>query len=396
MLDVDLPHVATLYVVVRVARLLGCNVIPRKAESGLGWVCAVGGVFWYAMYHWVSYIVRNRRAPVLGKYTFSMLFLIRPLQTMWRLLTAPLRVTPDVCLTGEVRCGTTTVSAYLNKFPGCHTPFCPWTIGFADDKESFYLVGHFGVMHPLFYRMAFPTIFTKYWNKLLGRPFFTYDACAQYATAPWVAATLANVNPLMKLAFCVREPTSQNISWFHFERSGVKAFEDMGLNGPYAPGREPYHTLREGWAASNSDGVKALYKESERYANAAFIPLKYLTWPRGQTAAYTQMGTYINNIKRFTQYFPKEAIAVVNLSDLKTPEGIEDSLRSLNSLLPVECQVGADRLAEWSSGNAILLNANAARSEQAVDEELVKEMKAYYEPYNRELQEFTGKDLKWS
>lgn len=63
----------------------------------------------------------------------------RPLETAFRLLTAPLRDRPDIVLVGETRCGTTTLSAYIKSLPGAQAPFCPW-IHPLEGKEAFYFV----------------------------------------------------------------------------------------------------------------------------------------------------------------------------------------------------------------------------------------------------------------
>jgi hypothetical protein len=94
--------------------------------------------------------------------------MLRPLEILFRFVTAPLRVLPDVIVLGEVRCGTTNLCAHLSSLSAqhggkkrikCYTPFCPWAHPELDNKESFYFVGHYlGMVDPYFYRMAFPLI----------------------------------------------------------------------------------------------------------------------------------------------------------------------------------------------------------------------------------------------
>jgi len=83
---------------------------------------------------------------------------------------------------------------------------------------------------PLFYKACFPTIFEKwfcvYWKR---EPFFTYDACAQYLTAPWVPFLLYKAVPEVLLIACVRDPVEQSVSWWRFENTAMAWAESMGL-----------------------------------------------------------------------------------------------------------------------------------------------------------------------
>lgn len=74
--------------------------------------------------------------------------------------------------------------------------------------KSFYFVGHYWrLIHPAFYRMVFPLKITKWFHKrILRHPFFVYDGCASYSTAPWVASLLHHATPKAKIIYLLREP----------------------------------------------------------------------------------------------------------------------------------------------------------------------------------------------
>ncbi|KAK3242677.1 hypothetical protein CYMTET_47639 [Cymbomonas tetramitiformis] len=162
--------------------------------------------------------------PLAAKFRtlWTFIFLLNPLELVWRLVTAPFRVLPDVYIVGEVRCGTTTLAAHLKSLPGAHEPFVPW-IHPLGDKETFYFSGHYwGLIHPYFYRMCFPLKLTAFFHRrVLQRPFFCYDACAQYLTAPWVPALLHKVTPNARILVCVRDPVQQNLSWWRYEQGAM-------------------------------------------------------------------------------------------------------------------------------------------------------------------------------
>lgn len=140
-------------------------------------LCTAGWAILILMYRHSITTVFNRKVPTISesedKYYWRSphpavqsfnehLLMVRPLELLFRFITAPLRVLPDVLVLGETRCGTTNLCAILSSsLPDekikCYTPFSSLAHPELDHKESFYLVGHYlGIVDPYFYRMAFP------------------------------------------------------------------------------------------------------------------------------------------------------------------------------------------------------------------------------------------------
>ena len=87
--------------------------------------------------------VFNRQPPLSLSSILRIAWVTRPLQLLWRVLTFWARVpAPDVYVLGEARCGTTTLCALLRSQLGMLGPFSIWDHPLANDKESFYFVGH--------------------------------------------------------------------------------------------------------------------------------------------------------------------------------------------------------------------------------------------------------------
>lgn len=168
---------------------LHCMIVARPwQKTSLLLLClnillnVVGYVFLILLYRHSIQVIFNRKVPSYESnfdrprahpaiQSFNThLLMLRPLEIIFRFLSAPLRVLPDVIVLGEVRCGTTNLCAHLSSlsrdYSGncdtkvrCYAPFCPWAHPELDKKESFYFVGHYlGVVDPFFYRMAFPLI----------------------------------------------------------------------------------------------------------------------------------------------------------------------------------------------------------------------------------------------
>jgi hypothetical protein len=136
------------------------------------WLNVVGYTFLLLMYRHSIQTIFNRKIPhrsttvdhccillpaphpALESFNTHLL-LLRPLEIIFRFITAPLRVLPDVIVLGETRCGTTnlcghivTLSSISCQSPDrvkikCCTPFCAWNVPELDHKESFYFVGHY-------------------------------------------------------------------------------------------------------------------------------------------------------------------------------------------------------------------------------------------------------------
>ena len=295
----------------------------------------------FSFYRHTCHLVFNRYPSWTIESLYQFAAICRPIALLWRLSTACIRVTPSVCIVGEVRCGTTTVAAHLSRLPGAHPPFCPWRVGFADNKESFYFVGHyFGLVHPFFYRAAFPTIFEKWFTiYVLQKPFFAYDACAQYLTAPWVASLLKQVVPDARLIICVRNPVMQNLSWWRFEQNAMHwASKILKIGNTYWREQYPPHSLRIAYQLSSSKSTRDLYAQAEQltYAGNAqrcglwFLPSWAGTFPGGQLASFAANGKYINNIRRYLRFFKREQIIVIDLqSDIANISSVPVTLHRL-------------------------------------------------------------------
>ncbi|KAL7505164.1 hypothetical protein ACHAXN_002655 [Cyclotella atomus] len=269
-----------------------------------------------------------RPHPAIESFNTHLLML-RPLEIIFRFLTAPLRVLPDVIVLGEVRCGTTNLCAHITSLSEhgskvkCYPPFCPWVHPELDNKESFYFVGHYlGIVDPYLYRMAFPLIFTKWWEEIiLGNMFFSFDGCAQYLsspTAPYLIADAykrSNIPPPI-LVVCIRHPVDQAISWWQYENNAMLLGESMGLkewNTDLRSKQYPPKTIKEAFGYSQSSFVQKAYSDAECLVKAKLsvkdsrclyivkLPSWALTWPGGQLSIFGK--GYTSNIEMFNSVF---------------------------------------------------------------------------------------------
>jgi len=301
----------------------------------------VGYMLVYMLYQHSVSTIFNRIPPKFPSAAFvsslgAHIALLRPLEIIFRYLTVRFRVLPDIIVLGEVRCGTTTLCQHLSDVPGCHKPFCLWKHPELDGKETFYFVGHYlGYVAPSAYRMCFPLSVTKWWNeRVLGKPFFTYDGCAQYLTSPTAAALIAETyqragqdSPV--LVACVRDPVDQAISWWRYENNAMEWGSCMGLsewNTPLRTNMYPPRSVSEALQFSSSTTVQKLYADAENLVKSPHnlsidghtrsldntdlaiqhryrMPSWAITWPGGQLSTTGRNGKYVTNIRRYERTF---------------------------------------------------------------------------------------------
>lgn len=358
--------------------------------------------------------VFNREPPALSRL-LPMLQVVRPLGMLWRLASAPLRCLPDVYVLGEVRCGTTTTAALLRDALGMAGPFTPWVHPLANEKESFFLVGHYwGWVPASAYRMCFPLRLVRWWYRdVLRRPFAVFEGCASYLSAPWAPALVRALTPRAVLVVCVREPVSQNLSWWRLEQSAMAWGRSLGLGeacwcGPPARSHYPPCSLRDALALSRSAAVEAQWRRAEALAPACdALPVRLPDWaipfPNGQLSAFDRMGRFADTIERWLHFFGRDQLVFVHLEELsRDPTAVLERIAAKcreRGLPHIRVAAAAERPSPTSGafgGGAPTLNEAAALvPELEPDESTMRELAAYYRPHNERLFALLGRDLGW-
>lgn len=332
---------------------------------------------------------------------YQIIMIIYPLEIIWRFATAPLRSLPSVLIVGEVRCGTTSLASYLADIPGSNGPWTPWNVPNLQGKESFYFSGHYwGFVHPYFYRMCFPLKFNLSLKKLwttADNQSIVYDGCAQYLTQSWAAARIYKANPHAKIIACVREPVSQHISWWKFEHNAMAWGESMGLT-KVSSFRKAYppDSIQEAMNLSKSSDIKKLFAEGEAFgiSDNNILPDWAVPTPNGQLSGFTQMGCYINNIKRYEKIFGRENIHVVVLDEFsKNLESTLDQLASFMNISPHDLHMKSRTKGEKKS--RVLNSTNPDSGINLPDFHQCQIIAKWYKPWNEELFDWLGRDLTW-
>jgi tetratricopeptide (TPR) repeat protein len=238
---------------------------------------------------------------------------------------------PNFIIIGSQRCGTTSLYTYLAEHPQILTPI---------KKEMDFFSWHFqrGID---WYLAHFPPM-------PQGGEFITGEASPSYFDFREAPERLYSACPQAKLIVLLRNPVDRAIS--HFYRL-------KGLN----------------WEGRSLD--RAISDEIERLNQNP----EYIIGP--EPGNYLARGRYIEFIKNWLAFFPREQLLVLQSEDLYA--GAAETVQQVLEFLDLP----EYQLSEYQ-------NANPG-SYPRVNESVRELLSDYFKPYNQELEEYLGRRFDW-
>lgn len=269
----------------------------------------------------------------------------------FRATTNPLRMTPDFIIIGAQKGGTTSLYRYLIQHP-CIAPI------YVKEPHFFDIYYHKGLR---WYRAHFPTAVEKYYVELTRKhDFITGEASPYYLYHPLAARRVAKTLPHAKLIAVLRNPIDRAYSQYQHQRrqSGVEplTFEEAIDAEEQRLGGEEEKILRD-----------------EKYASFNHRHYSYLA-----------RGTYINQLPRWLDIFPKEQLLILKSEDLySTPATIvEQTLDFLHIPNGIKGQ------------QKDYQPFNEAKYEKMQPETRTR-LVEYFKPLNARLYDYLGRDFGW-
>ena len=267
----------------------------------------------------------------------------------------------DFMIIGAQKCGTTALSAYMNKHPFCTG---------SNNKE--------------------PLLFTKYYKEKLGLKRIVeyycfnkflknrgnclfFEATPDYIYEEEVPARIYRYNPQIKMIFLVREPVSRAISEYNM---GCRYAIEKNLCVREDPDREYFDCL----------------KQPDRYPFRWFVEEEFRkmkeTGSRLPSAFhYPDMirhGFYNEQLERYYQYFNPDQFLILDSKDLK--EKKRETLSAIEDFLEIPHY-------DWPENE--LENSNIGVYTQQVPAEYKQFLKEYFKPWNEKFFELIGKRMDW-
>ncbi|MEH1918615.1 sulfotransferase domain-containing protein [Nostoc sp.] len=274
-------------------------------------------------------------------------FLLSSTYQAYKRLTNSIRLMPHFIIIGAQKCGTTSLYEYLQQ----HSFVAP-----ATTKEIHFFDINFsqGIS---WYRMHFPSVLYKYRNKqTFGQNIITGEASPYYIFHPLTPKRISKIIPQVKLIVLLRNPVDRAYS--HYQ-----------------------HVVRMG--AETLSFEEAIQKERERISGEEEKILRnenYYSFNH-QIYSYLSRGIYVDQLKVWSGFFPKEQFLIIKFEDLSTDTSavFKQVLKFLN-------------LPESKPKNYLKYNCGCYPEMAPTTRKYLND---YFKPYNEELYEYLGKNFGW-
>ena len=254
----------------------------------------------------------------------------------YRILTSPLRAKPDFLIIGGMKCGSTSLFQYLIKHPNVYHPLT---------KELYYFsTQKFTQKSFAWYRSNFPISKPNY---LTGEATPDYIFCSQ--TAQRVAEKL----PSVKLISILRNPIDRAYSHY-------------------------YHSVSLGW--ENSSFEEAIKLEKSRLSTK-LSTVKNGTSYCSHKHSYLSRGLYLEQLKEWFRFFPREQILILKAEDLYSQPQI-----TMNRVF---------QFLNLPSNKSEVYKRYNSRNYSTMKPETRQKLIDYFKPENEKLYEYLGINFDW-
>ena len=286
------------------------------------------------------------------RYTRFLIRLIRLTEEKFihaiRIISSPIRVLPIFVIVGAQKSGTTSLYRYLIKHPFIYPTFKKKEPHFFDIDFSKGL---------FWYRSFFPTkIFKFILEKICRRDVIIGEKSPYYILHPHVPKRLYSINQNIKIIILLRNPVDRTYShYFHSRTTGVEtlSFEKA---------------LEKEEKRINGEFEKII--ENENYVSRVFPGVAYKT-----------RSIYINQIKNWFKYFPKEQILIIRSEELfKDPQKIMNTTFKFLGI-PI-CKIK-------------IFKKFHSETRERMDPNTRVYLINYFKLFNQQLYKYLERDFKW-
>jgi hypothetical protein len=267
------------------------------------------------------------------------------------MLTAPLRPVPEFMIIGTKRGGTTSLFNYLLQHPDV-VPLYPVM---ENRKGAHYFDTNYH-KGSAWYRSHFPTVLSRSVRARGDRGILAGEASPYYLFHPHAARRARRQVPNGKLIVLLRNPVDRAYSHFKERRRNG----DETLTFEEALEREPERLA----------GELARMERDPTYVSFAH-----------EHFSYVSQGIYLPQLRAWLDHFPQDQFLILRSEDMfdDPPATFAAVLRFLG-LPPID-------LAHFQRFNY--------HTSEDVDSLTRERLAATFEPHNRSLEEFLGRDMKW-
>ncbi|MEE9614105.1 MAG: sulfotransferase [Thermodesulfobacteriota bacterium] len=287
-------------------------------------------------------------------------------------------VFPDFFILGAIKCGTTSLYAWLRQHP---------EIFMSDPKE------------PRFFEKEYKKGLDFYWEEYFGGwngERLTGDARVGNLYFPYVPERIHSVNPDARFILSLRNPIDRALShwWMHYRRRrDALLFEDAV--------KKDYGRISKGLTMSTPEEIEAYEKKvTERLEDPYRL--------------YIDAGYYAEQIERYLRFFPRERFKIILFEDLcADSEAVTTEACEFLGVDPGECEdfdysmentgkplkrkrVFREFVKRFSMNavkDVMSSGLEAFRGKPRIEPETRKWLAEHYRPHNKRLEGIIGKKL---
>ncbi|MFL6845409.1 MAG: sulfotransferase family protein [Allosphingosinicella sp.] len=257
------------------------------------------------------------------------------------------RALPDFIVVGAMKAGTTSLYAWLGEHPQ--------VVG-TEQKEVHYF-DHNHARGPDWYRRAFPKLAAiAERRERLGKRVVTGESSPYYLFHPLAAERIASLLPDVRIIALLRDPVERAYS--HYRQTVRQGNEPLPFEQALAAEDERLEGAEQALASGRAARVEAHRQYS-----------------------YRSRGLYLDQLRRYFDRFPAGNILVLRSEDMfENPQAVFDRAVEFLGLDPLRLQNPEPRNRAPEAAEAIPGEAK---------------LRTWFEPHNRALYDFLGRDMGW-
>ncbi len=262
-------------------------------------------------------------------------------------VTHNFHTTPTYLIIGAAKCGTSSLHEYLMQHP---------CVGKVLTKQLHFFDRYFE-RGTDWYKVCLPFVWNKFYvEHYLKKNFATGEATAHYINHPSAPKRVAEILPNVKIIVMLRNPVDRAYSHYQMEFNNKN--EDLSFED--AISEEPNRIKGE---------IEKLEKDSSYYSK---------NFPH---RAYIDSSKYVNQLEKWSEYFPIEQFHFVKTEDFKiNPSKIYNETLEFLDLPKHE-------LGEYKKIRE--------RKYEKMSDTTKKDLLEFFKPYNDRLYKMTGKNFQW-
>lgn len=255
---------------------------------------------------------------------------------------------PDFIVIGGMKCASTSLHHLVQQHPD---------VAKSVMKETNHFSNHFR-RSLRWYRTNFaPKSSARRHEEQTGRKMITGESSPLYIFHPLAAKRIYEAYPNAKLILVIRNPIDR--AWSHFKQMERRKHEPLSFE----------EALEQEPGRINGEMEKLIAGEID------FSPqLVHFT--------YLERGKYLNQIKKFHEYFPKEQLMIIKTEDFKQDQ---------KAILDRTCEFLGLSPYEWPK----IKSYNVGGYSEKMKPETRQFLQEYFEPHNAALSEYLNKDFNW-